>query len=164
MDPFSITVGVFGILTAAKAISKCASEFYTIARETRAIRKDVQNFASSIHNFGSIVESVYYTLDLHCKDSLVVKRLNKTLGELAGESEYLIIRLNGLKPKLRNSPEPPGLYIRYRWHKNSRKREENWIWMERIKSCFVMIMIQVIIENLEKRQAIDDSPALRNQL
>lgn len=165
MDPFSIAVGVLAICGAARGISKCASEFYTVARETKAIRKDVENFASHILSFGDIVHGVYHTLYHHCKESLVVRRLDNTLYDLAEQSEYLTTRLEGLQPRVKDRNAGPGFYLRYRWYKGGKKREENWIWMERIKSSFVMIMLQVVLEGLEKRLRINpESEALREQM
>ncbi|CAG8955932.1 hypothetical protein HYFRA_00008785 [Hymenoscyphus fraxineus] len=164
MDPFSIAVGVLAILGAANGVAKVASDFYTVARETKAIRKDVENFASNIHTFGSILDSVYHTISYHCKDSMVVRRFDETLQDLAEQSQQLTDRLQTLQPKVRDHGAGPGFYIRYRWYKGSQKREYNWVWMERIKSYFVMIMLQVILESLEKKRASDDSEELKAQI
>ncbi|CAG8977957.1 hypothetical protein HYALB_00001838 [Hymenoscyphus albidus] len=164
MDPFSIAVGVLAILGAANGVAKVASDFYTVARETKAIRKDVENFASNIHTFGSILNSVYHTISYHCKDSMVVRRLDETLQDLAEQSQQLTDRLRTLQPKVSDHGAGPEFYIRYRWYKGSQKREYNWVWMERIKSYFVMIMLQVILESLEKRRTSDDSEELKAQI
>ena len=161
MEPLSIVGGIVSIGEAAGAVAKCAHILYSISYKAGYLAEEIDLFASQVDVFGSIISSAHRTIRNHyMKDrtSTMIQKLYKssTLDSLAFQTTCVIKRIENLQKRVNNHNGTPDFLARLLWLLKKEQRNHIYIWMDRIKLSFLLIMDQVVYEGY-KWHALDPS-------
>lgn len=162
IDPLSFTASIMAVIGAANFVVKGANSLYRISRDAGSMAKDVEFFASHIATFGSIVSSVANTLRDHFdkhSESLTLNRMFKhnTLDGLQRQVRHLMQRVKHLRPRTKAREVVLHWRARLRWVWQKSQREELCLWIDRVKDAFLLVMLQVMYEALERRASESQS-------
>jgi len=160
-DPLSITAGIIAVGGAAHIAAKGAHMFFHIAHDADSLAEDAKFFATHISVFGGVISSAHSMIQQHLRGhpkSPTLTELDKsqTLLKLREQVRLLMQRVKCLQPRM--SPYGAGLSwtARLFWVWEKPKREELCIWVERVKTNFLMLMVQVHCEALREESITRD--------
>lgn len=157
-DPVSMVASIIAIGHAGTNITRYSRKLYKISSKTgiSRIAEDVDFFASHIDTFGSTISSSFLTIRSHFdqyKNSLTIERLrgHDVLSSLALQCKHLIKRLVDVEPRVKQGATRLSFIGRAQWLLQGTEREELCVWMDRVKTTMLMILVQIAIEASQNR-------------
>ena len=153
MDPLSITVSILALSKATTKTIKWAKILYGMSKDAGPLAEEVKFFAFHINIFGTTISHAHTTIREHhlkCEDSSTLRTYAKqnVLKMLATQSENLVRRLETLHPR---SEKYTTFMGRLKWFLKKEKRDGLLLWVERVKTSFLLVTQQIMLEDLQQR-------------
>lgn len=159
MEPVSAAASIVALGYAARLASRYSIVFYEIASKAGAERicDDIEFFATHISLFSSALKSSHAMIRDHYdkyQDSSTLERLEKDdiLRKLSKQSDLLSKRLKPLQPSIKDESVGLGFWGGFGWVVVKVSAwEQLCVWMERVKTNFLLIQYEVMYEALKER-------------